>query len=115
MTTIKKKELSLQFIWGLRAKLRAEGAKRWAEGDKLWAEGDKRRDEGDKLWDEGDKRRAEGDKRRAEGAKLWAEGDKLWAEAIIEVYGNITVEWKNWSDKKQNYECHLETGEVFVP
>ena len=64
---------------------------------------------------EGDKRRAEGDKRRAEGAKLWAEGDKLWAEAIIEVYGNITVEWKNWSDKKQNYECHLETGEVFVP
>ena len=87
MTTIKKKELSLQFIWGLRAKLRAEGDKRRAEGDNLWAEGDKRR----------------------------AEGAKRWAEAIIEVYGNITVEWKNWSDKKQNHECHLETGEVFVP
>jgi hypothetical protein len=31
----------------------------------------------------------------AEGAKLWAEGAKLWAEAIIEVYGNVIIEWKS--------------------
>jgi len=30
---------------------------------------------------------------RAEGDKLWAEGDKLWAEAVIEAYGNVTIEW----------------------
>ena len=52
---------------------------------------------------------------RAEGDKLRAEGDKLWAEAIIEAHGNIKIEWKNWHDDKQSYECHLETGEVFVP
>jgi hypothetical protein len=84
---IKKKELSLHFVWGIRAKLRAEGAKLRAEGAKLWAEGD----------------------------KLWAEGDKLWAEGIIEVYGNIRIEWKNYDSEKQDYECHLETGEVFKP
>ena len=33
----------------------------------------------------------------AEGSKLRAEGDKLWAEAIIEIKGNIIVEWKNYS------------------
>jgi len=89
-----KKELGLNFIWRIRIQLRAEG-------DKLWAEGDKLRAEGDKFW--------------AEGDKLWAEGDKLRAEAILEVYGNIKLEWKNWSEEKQDYECHLETGEVFKP
>jgi len=38
--------LSLSFVWGVRAKLRAEGDKLRAEGAKLWAEGDK-------LWAEG--------------------------------------------------------------
>ena len=90
----KKKTLSLMFVWNIRLKLRAEG-------DKLRAEGDKLRAEGDKLWTEGD--------------KLWTEGDKLWAEAILEVYGNIKLEWKNWSLEKKSYECHLETGEVFKP
>ena len=56
------------------------------------------------------KLRAEGDKLRAEGDKLRAEGDKLWAEAIIEVYGNIKIEWIYNNDK---YDCKLETGEVF--
>lgn len=65
--------LTLDFIWGIRCK----------------------------LW--------------AEGSKLWAEGDKLWAEAILEVHGNIKIEWKNWDEKKQDHECHLETGEVFKP
>ena len=37
--------------------------------------------------------RAEGDKLRAEGNKLRAEGDKFWAEAVIEAYGNVTIEW----------------------
>ena len=51
----------------------------------------------------------------AEGNKLRAEGDKLWAEGILEVYGNIKLEWKNYSSEKQDSECHLETGEVFRP
>ena len=68
-----------------------------------------------KLWAEGDKLRAEGNKLRAEGNKLWAEGNKLWAEAILARFGNITLEWKNWNQKKQSYECHLENGEVYKP
>lgn len=63
---IKKKALSLNFIWQIRQKLRDEG-------------------------------------------------DKLWAEAILAVYGNIKLEWKNWDGNKQSCECHLETGEVFKP
>ena len=59
--------------------------------------------------------RVEGNKLRAEGDKLWAEGDKLWAEGVIAAHGNITMEWKNWNKDKQDYECHLGTGEVFVP
>ena len=73
------KTISIGFVWKIRLALRAEG-------DKLWAEGSKLRAEGNKLW-------AEGDKLRAEGDKLWAEGDKLWAEAVIESYGNVTIEW----------------------
>jgi len=112
-----KKALGLQlsFVWKYRCKLRAEGSKLWAEGNKLWAEGDKLRAEGSKLRAEGNKLRAEGNKLWAEGNKLRAEGDKLWAEAIIEAYGNIKLEWKNWSDEKEDYECHLENGEVYKP
>ena len=65
----------------------------WKISVKLWAEGVK-------LW--------------AEGNKLKAEGDKLWAEAILEVYGNIKLEWK-YVPGKENYACKLETGEVFCP
>ena len=90
----KAKALGLEFIWKIRLELRAEGNKLRAEDNKLWAEGGKL---------------------RAEGGKLWAEGDKLWAEAVLEVYGNIKLEWKNWSAEKQDYECHLETGEIFKP
>ena len=77
---MKKKELTLQFIWNIRCKLRAEG-----------------------------------DKLRAEGSKLYAEGNKLWAEAILEVYGNIKMEWKNYNSEKNDYECHLKMGEVYKP
>ena len=122
MKTEIKKQLGIGFLWNIRIKLRTEGDKLWAEGNKLCAEGDKLCAEGDKLWAEGDKLCAEGDKLCAEGDKLWAEGDKLWAEgdklwaeAIIEVYGNIKLEWKNCSTKKQDYECHLENGEIFKP
>ena len=59
------KTISIGFVWKLRLAL-------WAEGNKLWAEGNKL---------------------RAEGNKLWAEGDKSWAEAVIEAYGNATIEW----------------------
>lgn len=92
MKTVEKK-MTLEFAWSKRAKLRAEGAKFWAEGDKLKAEGDK-------FW--------------AEGAKLRAEGAKLWAEAILEIKGNIKLEYK-YVAVKDDYECHLETGEVFKP
>ena len=95
------KTLGLNFIWKIRMELRAEGNKLRAEGDKLYAESDK-------LW-------AEGNKLYAESDKLRAEGNKLWAEAILEVYGNIKIEWKNWNIEKQSYECHLENGEVFRP
>ena len=64
------------------------------------------------AWGKRLKLRAEGAKLKAEGDKLWAEGDKLWAEAIIEIKGNIKLEWKYVNN---NYECHLETGEVFRP
>ena len=77
----------LQFNWGIRIKLWAEGGKLRAEGNKLWAE----------------------------GSKLQAEGDKLWAETIIEFCGNIKLEWKNWNNEKEDYECWLENGEVFKP
>ena len=50
----------------------------------------------------------------AEGSKLRAEGDKLWAEAILEVYGNITLDWQ-WVKSKQASRCVLGTGEVFEP
>jgi len=46
--------------------------------------------------------------------KLWAEGNKLWSEAIIEAFGNITLEWK-YNSEKDDYECHLENGEVYKP
>ena len=105
---MKKKELSLNFIWNLRLGFRAEGNKLRAEADKRWAEGNKSWEEADKLWAEGNKLRAEADKR-------WAEGNKLWVEAILEVYGNIKMEWKNYNPEKQDHECHLETGEIFKP
>jgi cell division protein FtsB len=123
MTTKTKKQgsIGLGFIWKLRLQLRAEGNKLWAEGDKLRAEGDKLRAEGNKLWAEGNKLWAEGnklwaegDKLRAEGDKLRAEGNKLWAEGILEAYGNIKLGWKYVSEK-EDYECHLENGEVFKP
>jgi len=44
-----------------------------------------------------------------------AESDKLWAEAILQVYGNIKMKWKNYNSNKNDYECHLETGEIFKP
>lgn len=61
------------------------------------------------------KLRAEGNKLRAEGNKFWAEGDGFWAETILEFCGNIKMEWKNWNEEKNDYECHLEGGEIFRP
>jgi hypothetical protein len=82
-------KLKLSAAWSARLRLRAEG-------DKLRAEGDKLRAEGAKLW--------------AEGDKLRAEGDKLWAEAILEVYGNIALEW-SWDTYYG--ECTLENGDRY--
>ena len=80
------KSLGLGFVWRIRLSLKAEGNKLKAEGNKL----------------------------RAEGDKLRAEGDKLWAEAILEVHGNIKLEWL-YREKEDGYACKLETGEVFEP
>ena len=91
--------MKLLFGWKFRLKLYAEGNKLRVECEKLWAKGDKLRAEGDKLW--------------AEGDKLRAEGDRLWAELILDTYGNIKLEWKNWSNEYGSYECHLENGEVY--
>jgi len=68
------KQINITFAWNYHLKLRAEGGKLRAKGDKLRAKGDK-------LW--------------AEGGKLWAEGGKLWAEAVLEAYGNVSIEWVN--------------------
>ena len=89
-----KGSVRLNFIWKLRLRL-------YAEGNKIC------------KGREGNKFKAEGNKLYAEGRKLCAEGDWLWAEAILEAYGNIKMEWKNWSEKFQSYECHLENGEVY--
>ena len=78
----------------------------WKERNKLWAEGDK-------LWAEGYKLRAEGYKLWAESDKLRAEGDIMFLAAVVEVYGNIPLEWKNWNDKHKSHECHLSNGEVY--
>jgi hypothetical protein len=64
--------IKIMAAWGVNLKLRAEG---------------------NKLWDEGDKLRAEGNKLRAEGDKLWAEGRIQLASTILDVLGNVKMEW----------------------
>jgi hypothetical protein len=86
------KKTLLQKAWEKRLKLLVKGRKLYVEGDKLYVEGRKLYVEGDKLW--------------AEGDKLWAEGDKLFIEAVIEVHGNIKMEWKGG-------DCILENGEIY--
>ncbi len=54
-------------------------------------------------------------KLRAEANKLEAEANKLWAEGILGFCGNIKIEWKNYDTIKNDYECHLENGEIFQP
>jgi hypothetical protein len=118
----------LELVWNVRCRLRAEGKTLSAEGSKLLAEADKLREEGEirkatsGLSAEQSKLSAESYKLFAEADRLWAEvsirraeGDKLWTQAILEAYGDIKLEWKNFSDEKLDYECHLQTGEVFRP
>ena len=83
--------------------------------NKFYVKGWKLRAERKKLYANGSKIRAEVDKIWAEGDNLRAEADKIWTEAILEYYGNIKMEWKNYCFEKDDYECHLETGEVFCP
>lgn len=74
-----------------------------AEGDKLWAEGSK-------LFANGSKLRAEARKLRAEGDKLWAEGNIAWFTAVIEVHGDIEIEWL-----PGDCSFRLGNGEVYGP
>ena len=124
---MKQKKLGLEFIWKIRLRLYAEGKKLRIEGErlrvkskklhakanKLW-KGDEFCVEGSKLQAEGDEFCAEGDRLCAKSNKLCAEGDRLWIKAILEVYGNIKLEWI-WRVEKENYACKLETGEIFEP
>ena len=90
---------TLAAAWKMRLRSRAEGDKLYTESDKLYTESAKLYAESDKLC--------------AKGAKLSAEGDKLWDEAILNVHGNVRLEWKNWNEAHQSYECHLDNGEVY--
>jgi len=79
--------------WNERCKILAEGRKRYAEGGRLCAEGHKLCAEGHKL--------------QAEGRKLHAEGRKIFINKVIEVHGNIKIEWKGDS-------YHLDNGEMYA-
>ena len=96
-------ELPLIDVWNKRLELYTEGDKLRAEGHKLYAEGYK-------LYAEGDKLRAEGYKLHAEGDKLRAEAKLLWINAVLEKYGNITMEWIY---QDGGYDCHLGNGDVY--
>lgn len=91
--------MRLAFAWNARRKLRAEGEKLQAKSNDLWDETRTFRAEGEKLW--------------AEGEKLQAEGDRLWAEAILETYGNVTLEWR-WNEAALGNDCVLANGEHYV-
>lgn len=112
---MKQQKNNLNKVWKKRLEMRAEANKLRAEGSKLYAEGRKLMAEGNKLWAEGDKLYVEGRKLWAEANKLKAEGGLLFINAVIKVYGNIELEFKNWDEDKKDYDCHLETGEVFKP
>jgi len=98
--------LKCRIAWKQRIKLYAEGDKLRAEGSKLYAEGSKLRAEGSKLC-------AEGNKLHAEGVKLYAEGSIIFLTDVIAKYGNIGLEWKNYNEKTNSYECHLANGEIY--
>ncbi len=68
-----------------------------------------------KLWSEGNKLRSEGKKLWADGDKLMDGGSRLRAEGILEEFGNISLDWKNYNHDKDDNECHLENGEVYKP
>lgn len=97
--------MTIQEAWGERNNLHAEGGRLCDEGLKLCADG--------RLCAEGFKLHAEGIKLCAEGLKLCAEGSILLFSAVIEKYGNIGMEWKNWNEKHNSYEFHLANGEVY--
>ena len=81
-----KRTVSLNFVWLSRLKLHAEGNKLYAEGNKLYAEGD----------------------------MLWAEGNKLWAEAVLEAYGNVTMEWL-YREGKSSCACKVDGKDTYEP
>ena len=39
--------------------------------------------------------------------EAWEQCNKLWTEAILQVHGDITLQWR------EDGSCVLETGEVF--
>lgn len=78
----------------------------WIQRNKLYADGNKLRAERNKLY-------AERYKLYAERDKLYAEGDIVFLSAVITEYGNLALEWKNWNEAHNSYECHLENGIIF--
>ena len=79
----------------------------WKKRVALWAKSDALMAKGNALW-------AKSDALWAKSYTLRAKSDTLWAKAIIEIKGNIKIEWK-WIPAKNDYSCTLETGEVFEP
>lgn len=51
---------------------------------------------------------------RNEGQKLQREADTLWQETVTKS-GRGIMQWKNYDAKKNDWECHLSTGEIFKP
>lgn len=97
--------MKLQKEWEKRLKLHIKADKLCEEGNKLAAERVK--------FGVSDKLYVKGDKLYEKGCKLYAKGNELWAEAVLKVYGNIKMEWKNWDETYNLQECHLENGEVY--
>jgi len=87
----------------------------WKARLQLWKKGRRLLSKSNTLWEESIKLQTKSNKLQAKGTQLQVEGNRLWINTILESYGNAKVEWKNYDYEKQDYECHLETGEVFRP
>jgi hypothetical protein len=104
-------ELSLKSVWNIRLKLNAKSDILRAESNRFGRVGI---EENILIF------RVKRDLFKAKSSKIWAKSDilraeanELWAEAILETFGNIKIEWKNFNDEKNDHECHLENGEIY--
>ena len=109
---MKVNNVALRNAWARRCTLMADGRRLGTEAAKLTREGNKFELKNKAI---GSKLRAAGSWLYEAGSKLMAEGEHLWAVTLTWHREGVKIEWKKWSAKKQAYECHLGTGEVFKP